>query len=161
MVKLFEYKHFEIISHYCYHINYSFALSVYECITHMFFINIILEPMSDNVINVVALPHYNTRRPWYVGSKSDLGPTWGFCIVCEGYISKSSPAKNIGIYQVVSEILQNQILMVLRILEKNPQQIVILFLHNTACISFSQGEHTDSLKQLMWTLYSNDDMLAI
>jgi hypothetical protein len=51
MVKLFEYKHLKIISHYCYHMNTSFALSYYKCI----FINGILEPISGDVINVVTL----------------------------------------------------------------------------------------------------------
>jgi len=37
MVKLFEYKHFKIISHYCYHMNTSFALSYYKCMTHLYF----------------------------------------------------------------------------------------------------------------------------
>ena len=45
MVKLFEYKHFKIILHYCYHMNSSFALSYYKYMTHLYFINIILEPI--------------------------------------------------------------------------------------------------------------------
>ena len=54
MVKLFEYKHFKIISHY-YHMNSSFALSYYKYMTHLFFINRILEPISGDVINIVTL----------------------------------------------------------------------------------------------------------
>ena len=55
MVKLFEYKYFKIISHYCYHMNSSFALSYYKCMTHLYFINRILEPISGDVINIVTL----------------------------------------------------------------------------------------------------------
>ena len=54
MIK-FEYKHFKIISHYCYHVNSSFALSYYKCTTHLYFINIIFEPISGDVINIVTL----------------------------------------------------------------------------------------------------------
>ena len=69
---------------------------------------------------------------------------------CEGYIYPKVHLQNvIGIYQVVSKILQNQIVMALRILEKNQKKNVIFFLHYTACISFILSENTDHLKQLM------------
>jgi hypothetical protein len=55
MVRLFECKYFKIISHYCYHMNSSFALSYYKCMTHLYFINRILEPISGDVINIVML----------------------------------------------------------------------------------------------------------
>ena len=53
MVRLFEYKHFKIISHY--HMNSSFTLSYYKRITHLYFINRILEPISGDVINIVTV----------------------------------------------------------------------------------------------------------
>ena len=55
MVKLFEYKHFKIISHFCYRTNSSFTLSYYKCMAHLYFINRILEPISGDVINIVML----------------------------------------------------------------------------------------------------------
>jgi len=35
--------------------NSLFALSYYKCMTHLYFINIILEPISGDVINIVTL----------------------------------------------------------------------------------------------------------
>jgi hypothetical protein len=55
IVNLFEYKHFKIISHYCYDMNSSFALSYYKCMTHLYCIYIILEPIFSDVINIVTL----------------------------------------------------------------------------------------------------------
>ena len=62
MVKLFEYKHFKIILHYCYHMNSSFALSYYKCMTHLYFINRILEPILVTSLLLQWYPSDNTQQ---------------------------------------------------------------------------------------------------
>ena len=57
--QLFEYNHFKIISHYCFHINSPFVLSYYNTTQNMyhayFLINIILDPITSDVMNNVTL----------------------------------------------------------------------------------------------------------
>jgi hypothetical protein len=50
-----------------------------------------------------------------------------FCIFVKVIYPTVHMQNVIGIYQVVSEILKNLIVMVLRILEKNQEKIVIFF----------------------------------
>ena len=56
--QLFEYNHFKIICHYCFHINSSFVLSYYNTTQNMylpyFFINKILDPITSDVVNNVT-----------------------------------------------------------------------------------------------------------
>jgi hypothetical protein len=79
-----------------------------------------------------------------------------FLHFCEGYISKSSHVK---FYRYIPSSFRY-----IKELNFNGSPDIwkkSFFFHNTACISFSLGGIMDPLKQLIWTLYSNDDMLAI
>ena len=65
--QLFEYNNFKIISHYYFHINSSFVLWYYTYnTTHTIFINIIIGPITSDVMNTVTLSTWqyapNTRN---------------------------------------------------------------------------------------------------
>ena len=59
MVKLFEYKHFKIIFHYYFHMNYAFIVSSCNKLTQIAFcfcfcINGIIDPIICDVLDIVT-----------------------------------------------------------------------------------------------------------